>query len=122
MRALNAALVLTAAAALASWGQAEPATCGAPGKPPCPLQAWMRNHAAAPLATKDADALAKGFEQIALFNPKPKDWQNWNKIAKEGAEAARGKEWRSARSACGRCHRAYRGAYVLHYRQRALQR
>lgn len=98
---------------------AEP-PCGAPGKPACPLQAWIRSHAAAPLATKNFTELETRFEQIAKLNPDPAKWGNWTKIAKDGARAAREKREGGVRETCGRCHGAYRRAYNARYRLRLI--
>lgn len=110
---------LVAATGLAS--AKEPgAVCGAPGKPPCPLQHWMRVHAAAPLAGGELDELERSFQTLVELNPDPAKWGNWTKIAKEGAQAARDRRESGVRTTCGRCHRAYRRAYNARYRLRAI--
>lgn len=98
-----------------------PTTCGAPGKPPCPLQHWMRVNAAAPLAMGELETLAKSFEAIEAKNPNPKGWANWSKMAREGATAAREGKAAAAKLQCSRCHHAYRRAYLLSYREREIE-
>jgi hypothetical protein len=94
--------------------------CGAPGLPACPLQHWMRAHAAAPLAKRNLPEVVRAFERIEALNPTPDKWQNWSKIARDGAAAARDGNANRAKSACGRCHRAYRRAYNMHHRSRPI--
>jgi hypothetical protein len=94
--------------------------CGAPGKPACPLQEWMRNNLAVPYAKSDLSGLAKGLTQVVSFNPRPKKWGNWDKIASDGAAAARKGDKSRARLACTNCHKVYRRTYNFSHRQRPL--
>jgi hypothetical protein len=94
---------------------AEPA-CGAPGKPACPLQDWMRRNLALALAKKDGPALVKHFEEIGRRNPSKGQWANWNKFAKDGADAARAGRFSGVITTCGRCHSVYRAEYIIRYR------
>jgi hypothetical protein len=112
-------LTVALCAGLAS-SKPEQTECGSPGKPPCPLQRWMREQVAAPLSAKDYRALEQSFERIAQLNPDPAGWANWTKIAKEGATAARQRKLAGVRSTCGRCHRAYRRAYNARHRTLAI--
>lgn len=98
-----------------------PSDCGVPGKPPCPLQHWMRVNAAAPLAKRELEGLARAFSAIEQQNPNPKGWGNWGRIARDGEKAAREGSLSAARQQCGRCHRAYRRAYLLQYRARDVE-
>lgn len=113
-------MVLAAVGAESAAG-AEPAqSCGAPGKPPCPLQHWMRRELAAALAHKDLKGLERGFEALIRINPEPKKWGNWNKFAKDGAQAAREGRARGAIVACAHCHSIYRPEYNAKYRARSV--
>jgi hypothetical protein len=94
--------------------------CGRPGKPACPLQAWMRGHVAAPLATGNFDQLAQSFAQVAKYNPDPSGWKNWDRFASEGATAARERDGRKTARACTSCHDVYRAKYNAQHRERAL--
>jgi hypothetical protein len=118
MAAAGIALGLCATPATVTAKDAE--KCGAPGLPACPLQQWMRAHAAAPLARGKLPEVVRSFERIDAMNPSPDKWQNWSKIARDGAAAARDGNAKRAKSACGRCHRAYRRAYNLHHRSRPI--
>ena len=96
----------------------EEPTCGALGKPPCPLQVWMRQQAARALAERDRERLVKAFRALESHNPNPRQWGNWSRFAREGAERAEQGEFRAARVYCGRCHRVYRRQYNARYRRR----
>jgi len=95
--------------------------CGRPGKVACPLQAWMRQNIAAPLAKRDFDSLAKSFEQVSRLNPEPKHFSHWERLSKEGAAAARQKELAKLTSACSRCHELYRPKYIERHRERRIE-
>ena len=110
-----------ACAALFAWGtagRAESGACGAPGKPPCPMQQWMRVNIAAPMAKGEHDKLAKNLARLVQLNPDPGKWQNWNRFAREGAERAR--KGRHVQPSCTRCHDVYRAEYNRKYRERAV--
>lgn len=107
--------IAVALVALSASARAEPA-CGAPGKPACELQNWMRRNLALALAKKDAAALVTHFEEIGRRNPAKGQWANWNKFAKDGAEAARAGRFSGVITTCGRCHSVYRAEYVAKYR------
>ncbi len=92
--------------------------CGAPGKPACPLQHWMRTRIAAPLATHDLAMLAAGLDELAKLNPEPHNWGNWTRYAREAASAAR--SGKTPLLACVNCHKVYRAEYNAKYRQRAI--
>jgi hypothetical protein len=95
-------------------------SCGAPGKPPCPLQAWMREQVAAPLAKRDRERLAAGLERLRALNPEPDGWKHWDRIASDGARAAREGNDGGTLEACRRCHDVYRSRYNDRFRERAL--
>lgn len=101
--------------------RAEAARCGAPGKPPCPLQHWMRSELATALAHKDLKALERGLSRAVELNPDPKSWKNWTKFARDGATAAREGRARSVIAACARCHSIYRPEYNVKYRTRRVK-
>lgn len=94
--------------------------CGAPGKPACPLQHWMRTRVAAPHATHDLASLATALDQLAAINPDPEKWQNWSKYARDAAKQARGGTLPLL--ACVNCHKVYRAPYNAKYRERAVSR
>jgi hypothetical protein len=118
-RQLVAALSLAAVAA--TMGRAQAANsphCGAPGKPPCPLQRWMRREVAAPYAKRHDAALAKHLAELVRVNPEPSRWHHWDLFAREGAADAR--EHRDPVLSCVRCHDVYRAKYNAKYRERSL--
>src|SRR5262245_40994511 len=116
---LSIALMLLSASAGAA-GSAGP-VCGEPGRPPCPLQRWMRTERAQPIAKKDAGALADALERLSALNPEPNKWQNWTKFAQDGARAAREGKTAAVTIACAHCHSIYRGEYNIKYRRRAIR-
>jgi hypothetical protein len=112
---------LTAAAPSSALADSPPAgrvACGAPGKPPCPLQAWMRGNVAAPLALGDLTKLAHSLEALRAMSPDPR-WTNWQRFAGDGARAARDGDAAKAQQSCTRCHEVYRARYNELYRGRA---
>lgn len=118
--ALAAFGIVVAVAASARELRAEgSATCGTPGLPPCPLQAWMRQRIAGPLASNDMASLAAGLDAAARFSPDPA-WTQWARYANEGAAAARQGDVATARRACKACHGHYRAEYRARYRDRPL--
>jgi hypothetical protein len=116
--ALLAALVLLFAAG-EQRAVAEDASCGTPGLPPCPLQGWMRQRIAGPLASNELEKLARGLDAAADFSPDPA-WTEWRGYATGAAGAARRGDVASARRACRSCHTKYRAEYRARYRERAL--
>lgn len=112
---------LLALAALAAPVRADSASCGRPGAPPCPLQKWMRSHAAAPLAEGRWDELAANLERVRELNPRPDDWQNWDQFARKGAAAAREQQRGTVKQTCTNCHEVYRRRYNQHFRKRAVR-
>ncbi len=94
--------------------------CGVPGKPPCPLQAWMRGRVAAPLAKRDWTRLAESLDRLPALNPQPGGWKHWERLAIEGARAARDGNDTKALRACTGCHDLYRTQYNELFRARPL--
>jgi hypothetical protein len=122
--ALAGALVLGGAASAGPPTREAPieqAECGGPGKPPCPLQAWMRTHVAAPLASNDAEALSTGLAKAARLSPDP-GWSSWASISETGSAAAKKGDIAGARASCKGCHDKWRDAYRAKYRLRPIPR
>ena len=97
------------------------ATCGRPGLPPCPMQAWMRANVAAPLASADLPALTSGLQRSAKLCPDA-TWTSWVEIAETGAAAAKRGDIAAARASCKACHEAWREAYRAKHRLRPVAR
>ena len=95
------------------------ATCGDPGLPPCPLQSFMRNKVAAPLAQREMAGLASALDRAGTMQP-DKAWASWGTFASAGAAAARRNDVEAVRAACKACHDAWRPAYRKDYRLRPL--
>ena len=102
------------------WTPGPLGACGRPGAPPCPLQRWMREHAAVAYANRDSAGLATVLEQAASLNPEPERWRKWGTIALAGASRVRRGGPGAALSACVGCHDTYRAEYVKSYRTRRL--
>ncbi len=94
------------------------ATCGQAGLPPCPLQSFMRNDVAAPLARGDMKAISGALRRVATFAPPA--WASWSSIALAGASAADKGDRTALRAACNDCHRTWREEYRQRYRARPL--
>ena len=120
LSALALATFVTAAAPSTALAESAPSSvvCGAPGKPPCPLQAWMRGNVAAPLALRDLAKLAQSLDALRALNPDPR-WTNWERFASDGARAAREGDASKAQQSCTRCHEIYRARYNELHRGRA---
>jgi hypothetical protein len=97
------------------------ASCGVPGRPACPLQSWMRQRVAAPLASNNGAALAVALERVASAKPDA-DWLTWEQYALEGAAAAKRGDLRAARAACTGCHGSFRELYRDKFRDRRISR
>jgi hypothetical protein len=93
-------------------------TCGQPGLLPCPLQRFMRENVAAPLARGETKAIAASLRKVATIGPS--EFTSWSAIATQGAVAAEQGDTTALRSACNACHQAYRAAYRAHYRTRPI--
>jgi cytochrome c553 len=106
---------------LAPGAAADGPVCGSPGKPPCPLQRWMRHALARPLAEQRLGELADGLDQLVALNPEPKQWKNWDKFARDGASAARAGRRATAIASCAHCHSIYRPEYNSKYRARPVE-
>src|SRR5258706_10685218 len=87
------------------------AACGQPGLPPCPLQSFMRNEVAAPLARGDMKTLSTSLRKVATIAPPA--WASWSATALDGAAAAERGDRAALRADCNTCHQTCRG----HYRQ-----
>jgi len=80
----------------------------------------MRERMAKPYATRSFDELAGNAAALVALNPRPKEWGDWEKLAKDAARAAKGRDEVQTLRACTQCHRAHRHDYVTQYRERAL--
>ncbi|MBI3202047.1 MAG: hypothetical protein HYZ29_10935 [Myxococcales bacterium] len=114
------AIFLVAGVLLAHTPAPAAPACGAPGKPACPLQSYMRTRLATALAHRDFRELERRLTQVAEQNPEPRKWHNWNKFALDGARAAREGRLRGVIAACARCHAIYRPEHNIKYRERKL--
>ncbi|HEX9296235.1 MAG TPA: hypothetical protein VF881_10380 [Polyangiaceae bacterium] len=92
--------------------------CGDKGKPPCPMQAWMKANMAPAAANGDPDALAKALDYVSSHSPP--GFTEWSKIAKGGADAARKKDVDAAKKSCKTCHDQYKAKYKEEMRDRAF--
>ena len=115
--AAAAVLALTTPTGQAAAGNAE---CGKPGKPPCPMQAWMRKKVSVPYAKKDWPKLATALDHLISLNPEPKKWANWDKFSRDGAKASRDGKKQGALASCTSCHKVYRRAYNVAHRKRPV--
>ena len=80
----------------------------------------MRERMAKPYATRSFDELAGNAAALVALNPRPKEWGDWDGLAKDAARAANGRDEVRTLRACTQCHRAHRRDYVTQYRERAL--
>lgn len=94
------------------------ATCGQPGLLPCPLQRFMRENVAAPLARGETKSIGVSLRKVAMIGPG--EFTNWSAIASQGAAAAEQGNTAALRSACNACHQAYRAAYRAKYRAQPI--
>jgi hypothetical protein len=114
--------LLSSLAPAAAWTSERPTapsrdyTCGDKGKPPCPMQDWMKTKLA-PFATDgNTEALAKAFDHLSYHAPP--GFAEWSKIARDGAERARKKDLAGAKMACRTCHEKYKAKYKEELRDR----
>jgi hypothetical protein len=98
--------------------------CGGKELPDCPLQGWMKQHAATLLAFGEISSIADAFDEMAMLAP-PTTFSEgvdlypyWRSIAVDGAAAARMGDLNAAKAACRGCHVQYLGRY--HAMLRAL--
>jgi len=96
------------------------ATCGQPGLLPCPLQRFMRENVAAPLARGETKSIGVSLRKVATIGPS--EFTNWSAIASQGAAAAEQGNTAALRSACNACHQAYRATYRAKYRAQPIGR
>jgi hypothetical protein len=118
---LGAGAFVVCGAASARPAAIEQAECGGPGKPACPLQAWMRANVGAPLASNDAEALSAGLAKAAKLSPDA-GWSSWASFAAEGSAAAKKGDLAGARASCKGCHDKWREDYRARYRLRPIPR
>lgn len=94
------------------------AACGQPGLPPCPLQSFMRNEVAAPLARGDMKAISVALRKVATIAPPA--WASWSATALDGAAAAERGDRTALRADCNACHQTWREQYRQRFRDRPL--
>jgi hypothetical protein len=121
--AAGALAFLSSMAPAAPWAHVAAApsrdyACGGEGKPPCPMQDWMKANLAPAVACSDAEALARGFERLAAHAPP--NFTDWAKISKAGAERARKKDFDGVKVVCQTCHSKYKSKYKEELRDRPL--
>jgi hypothetical protein len=80
----------------------------------------MRQQMAKPYAARSFDELASNAVALVALNPKPKEWGDWDELAREAARGAKARDEVQTLRACTNCHRAHRHDYVKQYRERAL--
>jgi hypothetical protein len=97
----------------------EQTTCGQPGLSPCPLQRFMRERVAVPLARGDGASLARALRKVASIAPD--EFAMWATIANQGASAAEQNDTLALRASCNSCHQAYRAEYRAKYRARPIE-
>ncbi len=119
LRATWMGALVVAAALAGSSAEAQAPTCGEPGQPTCPMQAWMQKNVAAALAAGNTQALAAALDRSAKLSPDA-TWSAWSTAATKGAAAARSGDVAATRASCKACHDAYRAAYKAKYRMRPL--
>jgi hypothetical protein len=119
--AVTTLLSSNAPAAESSDTSAAPAkdfACGDKGKPPCPMQAWMKANMAPAAANSDGPALAKALEYVAAHAPP--GFTEWSKIATAGAALAKKNDVDGAKKTCKTCHDQYKAKYKEDMRDRAF--
>jgi hypothetical protein len=92
--------------------------CGDKGKPPCPMQGWMKTNMAPAAASGDTAALAKALDYVSSHAPP--GLADWTAIAKKGAEAAKAGNVDGAKASCKTCHDKYKAQYKADMRDRAF--
>src|SRR6516165_3772078 len=109
---LGAAVFVGVATLVWALGERAPASvgqgamCGQAGLPPCPLQSFMRNEVAAPLARGDMKTVSTSLRKVATLAPPA--WASWSATALEGASAADQSNRAALRAACNNCHQTWR--------------
>jgi hypothetical protein len=92
--------------------------CGDKGKPPCPMQGWMKTNMAPAAASGDTAALAKALDYVSSHAPP--GLADWSAIAKKGADAAKAGNVDGAKASCKTCHDKYKAQYKADMRDRAF--
>jgi hypothetical protein len=118
---LIGAAAIAAAPAPAS---ADDASCGSKENP-CPLQKWMRQNMAPPMAAGDMAALGAAFDKAAKMSPDPK-WNggdakaNWDAVSKAGVAAAKAGDAAAVKAACKGCHDLFKDKYKAQFRTKPV--
>lgn len=82
---------------------------GSQGRPSESLKAWMKSNAAPASVAGDTRALERVFTSIGGLAPR--DYPEWESMAKRGAAAAHADDLEGCRYACKSCHDTYRARY-----------
>ncbi len=98
-------------------GARDLASCGRPGQPLCPMQAWMKSEVGAPLGEGKLAPVASALHRLASEPPDPA-WALWRSSASDGAAAAAKNDMAAVRQSCRTCHDAYRTEYRKRFRTR----
>jgi hypothetical protein len=80
----------------------------------------MKKNLGAPLAAKDAAALAVGYDKLAKMGPPGAPYGNWKELAEKGAKAAKANDVDGAKKVCKECHDATKDAYKANLRNRPV--
>jgi len=80
----------------------------------------MRNHVAAPYATKDLSRLAEVLQKLDTLNPAPRSWAHWSSFCAKGSDAAKRGNRSAVVIACTNCHQTYRRTYNIRFRTRSV--
>ena len=83
--------------------------CGEKGKPPCPMERWMKTTMAPAALEKDAKRLSSALDYVATHVPAGFD--GWAAIARAGADKARAGDVDGARASCRTCHDQFKARY-----------
>jgi cytochrome c peroxidase len=84
-------------------------TCGKPGLPDCPLQAWMKANLQVYLKQADGKRLAAALDTLARHEPR--GYVGWAAAANGAAKAARAGNFAQVRTECKNCHDQLRSAF-----------
>jgi hypothetical protein len=97
------------ASAAAPSSSAPVVTCGKPGLPDCPLQAWMKANLQVYLKQADGKRLAAALDTLAQHAPQ--GYVGWAAAANGAAKAARAGNFTQVRTECKNCHDQLRSAF-----------
>jgi hypothetical protein len=111
-----------APAAAAAEPRALPATrvvtCGQPGAPECPLQAWMDNRLNVALSGGDYPEVARAMRELG--SDRPEAFPTWTSWTEQGVAAAERNDEEGLRKVCSGCHDDTRADYRRTMRDRPV--